>query len=208
MVNQVYFSSHIDDLYRNYDMHQPNSSNQSICVRSPFIELLHQYHQALAQMLINWHNQQNQYYVNRKSQFSWLGTINQSLYDLQRHIQTLSHNQREFFDYVKANNNNQVYDADTQSFNQTLPEMIEKTDESEAAHMTKMHNQFEAISTVDFSPFTQFNLGDRIIIINANGNSASGVYIEATDNSIIWVDDLTNRLTMIDTKGLTIYKEF
>ncbi|KGR76109.1 hypothetical protein [Ureibacillus sinduriensis] len=56
------------------------------------------------------------------------------------------------------------------------------------------------------SPYDYFQFGDRITIIDRNGNTLTGVYIENTEDDIIWVNDATMRLSFTNTKGMTISK--
>lgn len=57
------------------------------------------------------------------------------------------------------------------------------------------------------SPYKFFKRGNRITIIDKNGNKYSGVFIEDTENEIIWVNDTTNRLSVTNKRGITIAKE-
>lgn len=64
-------------------------------------------------------------------------------------------------------------------------------------------NEVEKLIT----PFVPLNMGDRITITEPNGKSASGVFIEFAENSIVWVNDSTKRLSMTSMKGLIFHKE-
>lgn len=57
------------------------------------------------------------------------------------------------------------------------------------------------------NPYQYFKIGNRISIIDRNGNKYSGVFIKDTDHEIIWVDDATNRLSITNKRGITISKE-
>lgn len=56
------------------------------------------------------------------------------------------------------------------------------------------------------SPYDYFQFGDRITIIDRNGNTLTGVFIENTEEDLIWVNDATMRLSFTNTKGMTISK--
>ena len=55
-------------------------------------------------------------------------------------------------------------------------------------------------------PYTLFNFGDRITILDRSGNVHSGIFIESTENEVIWVNDTTMNLSVTNIKGLTISK--
>jgi len=57
------------------------------------------------------------------------------------------------------------------------------------------------------NPYRYFKIGNRISIIDSNGNKYTGVFIKDTDHEIIWVDDATNRLSITSKRGVTISKE-
>lgn len=213
MVHDVYFSPVVNDLYKQHHSHCLDSSNQSIYVVSPLHDLLQKCTQAMTEMSTLLHKQQTQQNVSRKKIYR-LGTINQSLYDLQRNIQILTDNQRDLFDFLKENIDNHENEHDTFTSDKEREQPLQESTgniENRNGIQEQLLNQSGPISENDkeeYVPFRQFQLGDRITIMEANGLSSSGVFIEADDNSIIWVDDSTNRLSFINKKGITIQKEF
>lgn len=56
------------------------------------------------------------------------------------------------------------------------------------------------------NPYSYLRLGDRITVIDRNGNTFSGVFIESLENEIIWVNSDTMSLSISNRKGLTISK--
>lgn len=55
-------------------------------------------------------------------------------------------------------------------------------------------------------PYSFFRFGDHIILTDITGNSISDVFIQSTENEIVWVNNLTMNLSITNKKGVTISK--
>lgn len=83
---------------------------------------------------------------------------------------------------------------------------IEHQLQNEEQYNQLLENIVQLRELLNPSPYFYLRLGDRITLIDRNGNTFSGVFIETTENEIIWVNTATMSLSISNKKGLTISK--
>jgi hypothetical protein len=215
MGNQIYFSPNINALYKDGNRGNLNGINQTICIKTPLNELMlleQQRHQSIIEQLKDvknsfqqlsnkWENQQSECPILNDQQLS----IQDLIYSIEDSFQkqlrkvrsTLNGNLQQIREEIKnkldtqQNCNHQSQDQHTNQLQQLINNL------EELKELFQKHKVRTGL----------FKLGDRITLFDSRGIAVSGVFVESTEDTVIWVNDVTNRLSITNIYGLTINKE-